>query len=126
MSTNKRPWYAFWPKDFNQDEKVQCLPALAELIYRRALDVLWQNNGTRIPNAMALLYNSLGKGISEREFSELWEKIQYPGFEILETTQDKKWIYSKRLQEQKKKIDDSIEQKSRAGKKGAKARWVKP
>jgi len=125
MSSNLRPWYQFWPKDFNQDEKVQCLTPLAELIYRRALDVLWQNNGTRIPFAIDLLYGSLGKGISKEDFEAAWARIQYPGFEILKISEDEKWIYSRRLQKQKLNLDEKIEMKKRAGKKGAKARWDK-
>ncbi len=125
MSSSKRPWYPWYPKDFTTDEKVQCLPPLAELIYRRALDILWQSNDTRIPNACDLLWQSLGKGIARGEFDELWGRIMYPGFELFTVSDDEKWIFSKRLMREAEHINNCIERKSVAGQKGANARWQK-
>lgn len=125
MSTNNRPWYPWYPKDFNGDEKVRCLPPYAELIYRRALDVMWQANDIRIPNAMRLLYESLGKGIAEDDFKEAWGRIQYPDFELFRVTDDKKWVFSKRLRAEMDKIIETVNARSIAGAKGAAVRWEK-
>lgn len=123
MSSQKRPWYKWYPKDFNQDEKVRCLPALSELIYRRALDVMWQNNDIRMPNAMRLLYESLGKGIAEDDFAIAWERIQYPDFELFKVSEDEKWISSTRLTKENDEIIEMANTRSSAGIKGAMARW---
>lgn len=123
MSSYKRPWFKWWPKDFNQDEKVRCLSALAELVYRRALDVMWQNNSICLPNAKQLLYDSLGKGLTEEEFSIAWDRVQYTGFELFRVSEDKKWIYSSRLQKEKELMEKMLRDRSTAGKKGAAARW---
>ncbi|HUT43995.1 MAG TPA: hypothetical protein VMW95_06635 [Desulfobacterales bacterium] len=123
MSSNKRPWYKWYPKDFNQDEKVRCLPPLAEVVYRRALDLMWQSNDIRIPNAMRLLYESLGKGITEDDFAIAWERIQYPDFELFKVSKDEKWLYSTRLRKENDEIVEMSNARSAAGIQGAKARW---
>lgn len=123
MSSEKRPWYSWYPKDFTADEKVKCLPPLAELVYRRALDLMWQSNDIRIPNAMPLLYESLGKGIESHEFASAWERIQYPEFELFRYSDDKKWVFSSRLRQEYDKIVINSEKRKNAGKAGACARW---
>ena len=125
MSSSRRPWYPWYPNDFNGDEKVKCLPPLAELIYRRALDLMWQSNSIRIPAAMPLLLQSLGSGIEPHEFELMWERIQYPDFELFRTEDDGKWVYSDRLRKEADHIKDLSEKKKNAGKTGAKARWGK-
>jgi len=123
MSSHKRPWYKWYPKDFNQDEKVRCLPPLAEVVYRRALDLMWQSNDIRIPSAMRLLYESLGKGITEDDFAIAWERIQYPDFELFKVSKDEKWLYSARLRKENDEIIEMSNMRSAAGIQGAKARW---
>jgi hypothetical protein len=123
MSSSRRPWFKWYPKDFNADEKVKCLPPLAELIYRRALDLMWQSNSIRIPNAMPLLYQSLGSGIESHDFDAAWERIQYPDFELFKTTEDKKWLFSERLRREAEEIENIVNSRINAGKAGAKARW---
>ena len=123
MSSHKRPWYKWYPKDFNQDEKVRCLPPLAEVVYRRALDLMWQSNDIRIPIAMRLLYESLGKGIAEDDFAIAWERIQYPDFELFKVSKDEKWLYSTRLRKENDEIIEMSNARSAAGIKGAAVRW---
>jgi hypothetical protein len=123
MSSSLRPWYKWFPKDFTSDEKVRCLPPLAELIYRRALDLMWQSNDIRIPNAMPLLYESLGGGIEKDVFNACWERIQYPGFALLQLTDDEKWVFSPRLQREANEIKAMIAKRQAAGIKGSSKRW---
>ena len=117
MSSNRRPWYKWYPKDFITDEKVQSLSANSELVYRRLLDVMWQSNRCFLLNVCLRLANTAGRGLTLDEFKKSWDEIQTPGFELFKTTDDGKWIYSKRLQEQ---LQD-VENKEKAGKKGGQA-----
>lgn len=123
MSSSRRPWYPWNPKEFNNDEKVKCLTPLAELIYRRLLDVMWENNDIRMPNAIDLLYDCCGKGITKDEFAIAWARIQYPNFELFKVSEDKKWITSRRLASEAAKIADKSKSRKTAGKKGAEKRW---
>jgi hypothetical protein len=122
MSSDNRPWYQWWPKEFNGDEKVQCLSPLAELIYRRTLDVMWQANDGHLPNNCQKLANALSKGIPPNEFEKLWAEIQTPGFELFKTSKDGDKIYSDRLVKQIQALKITSKKRSYAGKKGAEAR----
>jgi len=122
MSSNDRPWYKWYPKDFETDEKVKCLSIHAEIVYRRLLDIMWQSNCIRIPNALPLLYDAAGKGMNFDEFEAAWGRLMYPGHEIFRTEEDEKWIYSQRLREQA----DEVKARKDAGIKAANARWHKP
>jgi len=123
MSSSRRPWYPWNPKEFNNDEKVKCLTPLAELIYRRLLDVMWENNDIRMPNAIDLLYDCCGKGIAKDEFAIAWTRIQYPDFELFVVSEDKKWITSRRLAREAASIAEKSKVRKTAGKKGAENRW---
>jgi len=114
MSSEKRPWYKWYPKDFNTDEKVQSLSPMSELIYRRLLDVMWQSNRCLLLNVCLRLANTAGKGLPYEEFEKCWQEIQTPGFELFKTTDDGKYIYSQRLMNQMQ----MLEIKKEAGKKG--------
>jgi len=122
MSSNRRPWYKWWPKDFIVDEKVQCLSPIAELIYRRALDVMWQANACQLPNVCQSLTNAFGKGLSQNEFEKAWSEIQKQEYELFKITEDGKWIYSKRLMEEMKECENISKIRTGLGKKGAKAK----
>ena len=117
MSSNRRPWYKWYPKDFRTDEKVQCLSPLAELVYRRLLDVMWQNSACLLPNVCLKLANASATGLTPDEFEKCWKEIQTEGFELFKITDDGNWIYSKRLREQLQEVNN----KQKAGKKGGKA-----
>ena len=122
MSSDRRPWYKWYPKDFVVDEKVQALSPLAELLYRRALDVMWQANDNQLPNVCFKLANQIGKGLSEDEFKKSWDEIQYPGFELFKTTEDGLWIYSKRLKVEAERIQEISQIRANAGKTGGKSK----
>lgn len=98
MSSKCRPWYRFWPKDFNSDEKVRALSAMSELIYRRLLDSLWESSECMLPNDIYYLHRLTAQEISFEEFKSLWAEIQRPGFEILKYNE--KNIWSRRLKEE--------------------------
>lgn len=119
MSSDKRPWYKWYPKDFRTDDKVQCLSPMAELVYRRILDVMWQNSACVLLNDCLKLANAAGGGLSREEFEKCWSEIQTEGFEIFKTTEDKRWIYSKRLSEQLQELENKKKAGSIGGKKRA-------
>lgn len=120
MSSNRRPWYPWYPKDFVVDEKVQGLSPIAELVYRRALDVMWQANALQLPNHLLKLCNQLGKGLPEKSFKDAWNEIQFPGFELFKISDDGNWIYSKRLIDEATKIEKISKIRKKAGEKGGK------
>ena len=117
MSSNRRPWFPWYPKDFVVDEKVQALSDDAELLYRRALDVLWQANDLHLPNNCFKLANILARNWTKERFDEAWNEIQFDGFELFHTTDDGRWIYSKRLKAEAQKIEDISKIRSESGKK---------
>ena len=122
MSSSRRPWYPWYPKDFIVDEKVQALSPIAELLYRRALDVMWQANACQLPDNCQKLANQIGKGLSQQEFEKAWSEIQFPGFELFKKTEDGLCIYSKRLREEAQKIESIQEKRKEFGKKGGLAK----
>jgi len=121
MSSNKRPWYQWWPKDFVADEKVQCLSANAELVYRRTLDLMWQANDCRLLNNCLKLANGLSKGLSQEQFEIAWAEIQTEGFELLKTSSCGKWVYAQRLSTQMELVVKTSKKRIAAGKKGGQA-----
>ena len=121
MSSTRRPWYKWWARDFMADEKINCLSPLAELIYRRTLDVMWQANDCQLPNNCSRLANALSKGIAFQDFEKAWSEIQSEGFELFQTSEDGQWIYSKRLTEEMKEVENTSKKRSKAGRKGGKA-----
>ena len=119
MSSICRPWFKWYPKDFVADEKVRALSPLAELVYRRILDIQWETSECRLPNDIDYLFRVTGKGISREDFEAAWGEIQYPDFEILKNTE--KWVWSKRLKQQ---FIDCIEKSGKA-QQSAMKRWGK-
>ena len=114
MSSERRPWYKWYPKDFGMDEKVQSLSPIAELVYRRLLDIMWQSNACRLLNVCLKLAYTVGRGLPQDIFENAWLEIQTPGFELFKITEDGKWIYSKRLSEQM----EVLEKRTISGRKG--------
>jgi hypothetical protein len=121
MSSSRRPWYPWYPKDFNQDEKVRMLSDDAELVYRRALDVLWQANDQQMPSNCLALANALARGWSTERFKNAWDEIQKPEYELLKTTDDGKWVYSKRLKLEAEKIASLCKIRRKSASKGGQA-----
>ncbi len=120
MSSHKRPWFKWWVKDFNQDEKVKGLDWDAELIYRRLLDVMWQSNTCQLPNDIDYLSNAVAFAKGKEAFAKCWLQIQRPKFELF--TIDGDWIYSKRLKKEMGKATNLSKQRKKYGKKGGKAK----
>lgn len=121
MSSSRRPWYPWYPKDFVVDEKVQGLSAHAELVYRRALDVMWQASATRLLHHLPKLCLQLGKGLTQQEFESAWNEIQHPGFELFKISDDGQWIYSKRLKFESEKIEKLCKIRRQSGSRGGSA-----
>ena len=121
MSSDHRPWYKWWPKEFLSDEKVQGLSPIAELVYRRALDLMWQANACRLLNDCLKLANALSRGMTPETFEKAWQEIQTPGYELLKTSECGKYLYSKRLKKQMEDIENKREKKVMAGKLGGQA-----
>ena len=117
MSSDRRPWYPWYPRDFNQDEKVKCLSDDAELLYRRALDVMWQANTLQLPSNSLKLALALARGWSTERFENAWSEIQSDGFELLKTTKDGLFVYSERLCREAEKIKKLSKIRSEQGKK---------
>lgn len=122
MSSSRRPWFPWYPSDFNQDEKVRMLSDDAELLYRRALDVLWQANDLQLPSNCQKLAKALARGWSQERFENAWADIQTPGFELLKTTDDGQWVYSKRLKIEADKYLNISERRKIIGKSGGLAK----
>jgi len=118
MSSSKRPWYPWYPKDFIVDEKVQSLSFNAELLYRRALDVMWQANDQQLLNNCYRLANQIGKGLTQEQFESAWNEIQFPGSELFKTTDDGQWIYSIRLKKEAQNIENIKEKRQESGRVG--------
>jgi len=121
MSSERRPWYPWYPRDFNQDEKVKCLSDDAELLYRRALDVMWQANTCQLPSNCLRLANALARGWTIERFQKAWEEIQNPGCELFKTTDDGNFIYSKRLLSELEKFTELSNRRKELGKIGGQA-----
>ena len=123
MSSDRRPWYPWYPRDFNQDEKVKCLSDDAELLYRRALDVMWQATALQLPSNCLKLALALARGWTTERFEKAWSEVQTPGYELFKTTENGDFIYSERLSREADKIKRLSEIRSIQGSK-AKAKQL--
>ena len=93
----------------------------AELVYRRALDVLWQANELQMPSNCLKLAKALARGWTTERFENAWSEIQSDGYELLKTTDDGSWVYSKRLKLEAEKIEKLCDIRRKAAKKGGMA-----
>ncbi len=117
MSSSRRPWFPWYPKEYNADEKVKGLSDDADLLYRRILDVLWEASDLHLPSNCLKLANQIARGWSMERFKSAWGEIQFPGFELLKTTEDGKLVYSERLIREAQKIESISKIRSESGKK---------
>lgn len=122
MSTNKRPWYKWYPRDFNQDEKVKGLGWDAELIYRRILDVMWQSNNCQLPNDIDYLHKAVAIAIPKKRFATAWLQIQRENFSLF--SEKNGFIYSKRLKIELKELIKLSNIRKKLGKKGGVAKAI--
>lgn len=121
MSAKRRPWYQWWPQQFSNDEKTRCLSPIAELIYRRTLDVMWEANDGHLPSNCFKIANAVGKGLTDEQFNSAWDEIQSPGFELFKITKNGDFIYSQRLIEQIQRAEKISKSRVKNGRKGGKA-----
>lgn len=104
-------WY---PIEYNSDPKVQALSPIADLVYRRLMDLIWQSDECRFPMVYIKLYRAVGRGLTQDEFSEAWLELQHDGFEAISVSNDGRWISHDRLTAEFKKSKQCAE----AGRKG--------
>ena len=116
MSSSRRPWYPWYPKDFIVDEKVQALSDDAELLYRRILDILWQANDLQMLNNCTKIANAIARGWTKDRFKEAWDEIQTDGFELLKVSKCGKFVYSRRLMDEAEKIESISKKRAAAAK----------
>jgi hypothetical protein len=93
----------------------------AELVYRRALDVLWQANALQMPSNRLKLAQALARGWQPERFEKAWNEIQTEDYELLKTTKDGLWVYSERLKLEAEKIQNICNIRKKAAIKGGKA-----
>lgn len=105
MSSSRRPWYPWYPKEFTADEKVRSLTDDAELLYRRVLDCMWEASAVHLPNISSVLHNQIARGWTKERFEIAWAELIRPGFEIIKVTDDGKNLYSTRLLKEAQKIE---------------------
>lgn len=111
----KRPAFQWYPKDYLTDERVVPMTLEEEGAYRRLMDYCWLHGS--LPNDMARLA-AMCKASADH-MAELWPAIE-PCFQLVEN----RWIHP-RLEIERRKQDNYRKAKSKAGKRGAKARWEK-
>jgi len=120
LSSHRRPWYKWYPRDFNQDEKVKGLGWDAELIYRRLLDVMWQSNDCQLPNDIDYLHNAVAIAIPKERFATAWLQIQRENFQLF--TEKNGWICSERLKIEMKGVSNLSNMRKKLGSKGGVAK----
>ena len=100
MSSDCRPWFKWFPKEFMSDEKVRCLSLRENAIYRNLLDTMWQSSDCKLPNDIQSLFYASGAAMEMTidEFQKFWARIQKTGFALFSS--DDNWIWSKRLMKQ--------------------------
>lgn len=84
--------------EYNSDPVAMALSPLADLLYRRMMDLFWLSPDCRFPAVLEKLYNAIGRGLSQDEFSKAWLELQHDSFEAFSVTKDGQWLYSKKLQ----------------------------
>ena len=117
MSSHRRPWFPWYPKDYVADEKTRGLSDDADLLYRRVLDIIWQANALQLPNNCIKLALQIARGWSKERFENAWNEIQTPGFELLKTAECGQWVYSQRLLNEAQKIENISKIRSESGRK---------
>jgi uncharacterized phage protein (TIGR02220 family) len=122
MSSSRRPWFPWYPKEFVSDEKVRGLSDDAELLYRRILDCMWEASAVQLPNNCTIVANQVARGWSDERFQKAWVQLWTDGFEIFKTTECGKFFYSDRLSKEAQKIENISKTRSKIGKKAHQAK----
>tara|TARA_R110000824_G_scaffold157971_2_gene331506 strand:- start:762 stop:1466 length:705 start_codon:yes stop_codon:yes gene_type:complete len=113
---NKAPAYLWYPKDYLADANTVLMSLEEEGCYRRLLDYCWLEGS--VPNDMVQL-GRMCKGLDSEKMSVIWKSLE-PCFRL----KNGRWHHP-RLDKERKKQEANRLAKSRAGKKGADARYNK-
>lgn len=108
------PAYLWYPRDFDMDEEVKLMTYEEEGIYRRLLDHQWFHGG--IPADLALTAKLVPK-VSAVRFRKCWLAMAAK-FEA-----DGARLVNRKLERVRAEYGEFIERRSRAGRRGAEARW---
>lgn len=122
MSSSRRPWFPWYPKEYVADEKARGLSDDADLLYRRILDCMWEASAVQLPKRCQTIANQVARGWTQERFENAWDEMWIDGFELFKTTECGKFFYSERLRKEAQKIEMISKKKSESGKLGAKAR----
>ena len=113
---SKPPAFQWYPKDYLSDVHTVLMTLQQEGAYMRLINYCWLEGS--LPNDMEAL-GRMCKGLSAQEMSEVWKAIE-PCFK----KRGNRWVHPRLLLERKKQMEYSAA-KSRAGRKGAEARYGK-
>ncbi len=116
---NKRPAFQRYPKDYLSDEHVALMTLEEEGAYNRLMDHCWLEGD--IPDDPALL-RALCKHIPQKRMERIWECLR-PRFRPRPKKPGR--MVHPRLEIERRKQDEHKKARSRAGTRGAKARWEK-
>jgi hypothetical protein len=119
---SRTPWYRWFPSDFGGSIKVKAMSDLAELVYRRLLDALWESKDCLLPEDLPFLHNVLLPKRPFSEFEAVWSELTRPGFEVI-TRPVEGMISNRRISCELEDTRALIEKKRAAGKIGAQKRW---
>jgi hypothetical protein len=117
----RTPWYRWFPSDFGGSIKVKAMSDLAELVYRRLLDALWESKDCLLPEDLPFLHNVLLPRRPFSEFEAVWSELTRPGFEVI-TRPAEGMISNRRILLELEDTRAMIEQKKAAGRRSAELR----
>ena len=69
MSSDRRPWYKWYPKDFVYISEVQYFSDIEELIYRRLMDLIAISETVSFENNHRKIYSKIGSGLDFEIFT---------------------------------------------------------
>lgn len=118
---SRTPWYRWFPSDFSGSIKVKAMSDMAELVYRRLLDALWESEECMLPEDLPFLHNVLLPKGSFDEFKAAWAEITRPGFEAI-TRPVEGMVSNRRIRAELEDARAMIAQKREAGRLSAAAR----
>jgi uncharacterized protein YdaU (DUF1376 family) len=118
MTDNKAPAYSWYPRDFAGDEPVQLMSLEEEGAYRRLLDHQWMHGS--IPADLPQIAK-VCKNVAVSKMRKIWPAIS-TCFMAVES--DASRLQNRKLERVRQENKEYREQRSAAGKLGAKARWA--
>lgn len=82
MSSHRRPWFKWYPKEFMLDARIMSLSADAELLCRRMIDLMALSSDYTITGDIFTLNALTWPDMPPDDFGRLYESIQHPGFSV--------------------------------------------